>query len=214
MKTKLTHLWRGASGTTLVRSVLLISLFLSAVAMAVLAITPATNTPSTNLSPTPQSFPTSFASNSSSLPPVVALPPGAQFIRNNNVQGGNPADPLGRLPGMLPGLAMQSPILASQQPAPPSTQQPAPSQITSSATAAGNWSITPSPDVTTTETPNSLSGVTCVTQSDCWAVGTYHNGTDYVDDPNDHYQTLIEHWNGTSWTIVNSPKIGRASCRE
>ena len=40
-------------------------------------------------------------------------------------------------------------------------------------------------------------GVTCVSASDCWAVG-YYNG-------NSVYQTLIEHWDGTSWAIVTSP---------
>ena len=42
-----------------------------------------------------------------------------------------------------------------------------------------------------------LLGVTCASQGDCWAVGFYGGVT------ND--QTLIEHWDGSLWTIVSSP---------
>ena len=41
-------------------------------------------------------------------------------------------------------------------------------------------------------------GATCVTSSDCWAVGDFYSTTNYEN------QLLAEHWNGTSWT-VNSP---------
>jgi hypothetical protein len=46
-------------------------------------------------------------------------------------------------------------------------------------------------------------GVTCVSASDCWAVG-------YTVLPitGSYYQTLIEHWDGTSWSIVQ-PSLGR-----
>ena len=61
------------------------------------------------------------------------------------------------------------------------------------------WAIVTSPNTSATQT-NALSGVTCTSASDCWAVGSYYNGT--AD------QTLIERWDGTSWTIVTSPNIG------
>ena len=41
--------------------------------------------------------------------------------------------------------------------------------------------------------------MTCVSASDCWAVGYYYDGTTSI------YQTLIERWDGTSWAIVTSP---------
>jgi hypothetical protein len=47
---------------------------------------------------------------------------------------------------------------------------------------------------------NSLQNVTCVSSTDCWAVGTYPNGTP-------HYKTLVERWNGVSWQLVSSPSI-------
>jgi hypothetical protein len=38
--------------------------------------------------------------------------------------------------------------------------------------------------------------------SDAWAVGTYYNTTV------GHLQTLAEHWDGTSWTVVATPNVG------
>jgi hypothetical protein len=47
---------------------------------------------------------------------------------------------------------------------------------------------------------NTLSSVTCNSASDCWAVGDSYNGT--------VHQTLIEQWNGTSWTSPVTPNGG------
>jgi hypothetical protein len=58
------------------------------------------------------------------------------------------------------------------------------------------WQIVPSANTSATQS-NGLAGVTCLSPSDCWAGGYYNNGT--VN------QTLIEHWDGTGWTIVASP---------
>ncbi len=58
------------------------------------------------------------------------------------------------------------------------------------------WSTVASPNATPT-TNNVLSDVTCLSGSDCWAIGNFKNGT----TP----QTLIERWNGTAWTVVASP---------
>jgi hypothetical protein len=48
----------------------------------------------------------------------------------------------------------------------------------------------------------SLTGVTALSSSDVWAVGSY------FDDALGRGQTLIEHWDGSSWTIVPSPNFG------
>ena len=61
-----------------------------------------------------------------------------------------------------------------------------------------SWSIVSSPNTSTADY-NSLSGVTCVSASECWAVGYYFTGDNFVD------QTLIERWDGSSWSIVSSP---------
>jgi hypothetical protein len=60
-----------------------------------------------------------------------------------------------------------------------------------------SWSIATSPNPNTGS--DGLTGVTCASASDCWAVG--HT---YPQTGND-YKTLIEHWDGTSWSIVGSP---------
>src|SRR5207302_828192 len=59
-----------------------------------------------------------------------------------------------------------------------------------------SWRIVSSPNTSATQN-NILNAVTCNSTSDCWAVGYYDsgNGTD---------QTLIEHWDGTSWSIITS----------
>jgi hypothetical protein len=60
-------------------------------------------------------------------------------------------------------------------------------------TAAG-WAILASPSLPQNAAMNA---VTCVSSTECWAVGDYVLGG--VD------QTLIEEWNGTTWAVVSSP---------
>src|SRR5437762_1173225 len=70
----------------------------------------------------------------------------------------------------------------------------------SSTAATGAWNIVSSPNSRPTPTDNFPAEVVCVSASDCWAVGYYNNVS--------AYQTLIHHWDGNSWTIVNSPNTG------
>ena len=60
--------------------------------------------------------------------------------------------------------------------------------------AADSWSYVASPS----PGDAALYAITCVQASNCWAVGRY------VGSP--VYQTLIEHYDGTSWTIVASSR--------
>ncbi len=46
-----------------------------------------------------------------------------------------------------------------------------------------------------------LNGITAVSANDVWAVGYYN-----VDPGPSH--TLVEHWNGTAWSVVSSPNVG------
>jgi len=58
------------------------------------------------------------------------------------------------------------------------------------------WSVVASP---TAGMGNVLLGVAAVTTTDVWAVGTFAlTGSGIA-------QTLIEHWDGTSWSVVSSP---------
>ena len=61
------------------------------------------------------------------------------------------------------------------------------------------WNIVSSPNRGLSSPPiDVLVGVACISASECWAVGSN-------DDRNGVGQTLIERWDGISWTIVDSP---------
>ena len=63
-----------------------------------------------------------------------------------------------------------------------------------------NWQIVSSPNVGSGD--NFLrGGVAAISTSDIWAVGNHSTS-------NGLNQTLIEHWNGTSWQVVSSPNVG------
>ena len=67
---------------------------------------------------------------------------------------------------------------------------------------ASSWSVVPSPNPT--RRTAILSGVSCVASSGtCMAVGSYatRGGS----------KTLVERWDGASWTIVPSPNPAKAS---
>jgi hypothetical protein len=61
------------------------------------------------------------------------------------------------------------------------------------------WKKIPSPNVDAYF--NELYGIAVVKSSDIWAVGLAYtkNGL--------NFHTLIEHWNGSAWSIVNSPNV-------
>ena len=70
-----------------------------------------------------------------------------------------------------------------------------------SSQTCGTWSIESSPNPSTTG--NSFSGVAANSANDIWAVGSYESRSKpYV---------LIEHWNGSSWSISPSPNTGENS---
>jgi hypothetical protein len=73
--------------------------------------------------------------------------------------------------------------------------------IGAEASPSGDWSIVPSPNVNEADKNNSFAATTCVSVSDCWAVGSSQT----VELAGSAAQTLIERWNGTSWAIVPSP---------
>ena len=61
------------------------------------------------------------------------------------------------------------------------------------------WSIVPSPNVGSNG--NVLIGVTVLSERNIWATG-------FAINSNNIQQTLIEHWNGTRWSVVASPNVG------
>ena len=62
-----------------------------------------------------------------------------------------------------------------------------------------SWNAISSPNIGTYD--NILTGVAVVSTNDIWAVG-YSSDAYYLDS------TLIEHWDGTSWSVVPSPYPG------
>ncbi len=65
------------------------------------------------------------------------------------------------------------------------------------------WRKVASPNAGSASAPNLLTGVTATSAGNAWAVGSYSIGT--------VAQTLIVHWNGSSWKKVASPDPGGPS---
>ncbi|HVB24156.1 MAG TPA: hypothetical protein VNG51_19620 [Ktedonobacteraceae bacterium] len=79
-------------------------------------------------------------------------------------------------------------------------------RVSSPATAAsddscGSWNNVPSGN---TSIYTNLLGVATISSNDIWAVGHSILNVHSVD------QTLTEHWNGTSWSIIPSPNVPSA----
>jgi hypothetical protein len=64
-----------------------------------------------------------------------------------------------------------------------------------------SWNVTAGPSPESSHF-SALSAVAAISADNIWAVG------ETITDPNDVSQTLIEHWNGTSWKVVFSPNKG------
>lgn len=66
-----------------------------------------------------------------------------------------------------------------------------------------NWKKVPSPSVGTGA--SQLNGVVALAPNDAWAVGF---STPVAPPKSAPTLTLIEHWDGTSWSVVPSPNVG------
>ena len=69
--------------------------------------------------------------------------------------------------------------------------------------AKAAWSITPFPKPAAS-TVVDFEGVSCPSAKSCFAVGSYKSPR--------NYKTLVEHWNGTKWSVMTSPNpVGSAN---
>lgn len=59
------------------------------------------------------------------------------------------------------------------------------------------WSIVSSPNPTSSATSSQLNGVAAISANNIWATGFSYNISGE--------KTLLEHWNGSTWSIVSSP---------
>jgi len=64
------------------------------------------------------------------------------------------------------------------------------------------WSLVPSPNPGGAR--NELTGVSALSPTDVWAVGYFADPSLSSNRPG-RYSTLIEHWDGASWTVIPSP---------
>lgn len=70
------------------------------------------------------------------------------------------------------------------------------------------WEVVPSPNVATGySTTNVLRSLAAVSASDIWAAGMFQN----VDTNVHQHRTLLEHWDGSSWTLVSAPSPGASA---
>src|ERR1700683_584955 len=67
------------------------------------------------------------------------------------------------------------------------------------ALAQTSWSVVPSPAPGSNS--NQLNAVSCVSSSDCVAVGFYNGTISYITQAD----ALVESWNGTSWSVMPNP---------
>ena len=71
-----------------------------------------------------------------------------------------------------------------------------------------SWRVVPSPNPSAAyNADNELRGVAATGPNDIWAVGMYQNEQTAIHQ----HRTLIEHWDGTGWSIVSSPSPGHSS---
>ncbi len=63
------------------------------------------------------------------------------------------------------------------------------------------WKAVPSPALNTNDNA-ALNGVVALAKNDVWAVG-------YRPATNGAVLTLVEHWNGTAWSVVPSPQLSQ-----
>jgi len=63
------------------------------------------------------------------------------------------------------------------------------------------WSLVNSPNTAADSASTQLAGISCLSTSDCTAVGYF----DSADGAQIVASTLVEQWDGTAWSLVTSP---------
>lgn len=72
-----------------------------------------------------------------------------------------------------------------------------------------SWKIVPSPNINNGNQglgSNRLFGVTAVSATDVWAGGTWSDSSGFST------RSLVEHWDGVSWTISSTPTVAPETC--
>ncbi len=88
---------------------------------------------------------------------------------------------------------------ATKVPAPTATTTPVPTATTTPAPAATTFTVVPSQNVGTTD-DNQFNAVAVIAPTDVWAVGLFR-----ATVAPENLQSIIEHFNGVSWSLVPNP---------
>jgi hypothetical protein len=108
--------------------------------------------------------------------------------------------PAGTPPTPVPTATAPPTLSPTITSTPPPTLPPSATPThTATPVCALGWNVVGSPNVGSAT--NELTGVTVLSGGDVWAVGTYLTAGNTA-------QTLIEHWNGTAWSVIASPNVG------
>ena len=93
----------------------------------------------------------------------------------------------------------QSRLPARQRGPPPLLTSPTDTPTpTATATCEPSWVVVDHPSAGPGE--SHFNDVAAISANDVWAVGSFGDSSNY-------YQTLTEHWDGTAWSVVNSPDV-------
>ena len=115
---------------------------------------------------------------------------GSQGPAGSGAAGAQPADSSSRPGGPMQGTPTATPASPSATPSP-------------SITPCTGWQVVASANVVTS-TVNWLQTGAAVAPNDVWAAGWHI-------PPGTPQRTLIQHWDGTAWTIVPSPSPGNGN---
>src|SRR5579884_1215105 len=119
----------------------------------------------------------------------------------NGARVSGPRRPELRARVTLVGVAVAAVVVAAQV-AGAAPMRAFPRAAGSRAASGSGWSIVPSPSPN--RGTNELAGVSCVSATDCTAVGHTQRGITFGS-------VLVEHWDGTAWSTVPSSVVGGES---
>ena len=128
---------------------------------------------------------------------IIAMLSGAPMLSGVAMLSG--AQPVQAAPKRRTPTPTRTPVYTPTPTSAPFAATPTPGSTT---TVNGTWKIVSSPNVGTGTYGNQLNAVAVVSANDVWAVGfsPHPSGTPlYIR------QTLTEHWDGKSWSVIPSP---------
>ncbi len=103
-----------------------------------------------------------------------------------------------------PTATRTTPPTATTVPAPTATTTPVPAATATPVPAATTFTVVPSQNVGTTDDSNQFNAVAVIAPTNAWAVGHFLGGVGSTPGTS-NLQSIIEHFNGASWSLVPNP---------